>query len=199
MGNVCIEILIRSTEYYECSNSLSCDGTITFVGESGRDGHAGKIGFERHGNYVHIFTDCKEYSEYNGADASTASSYTDQVLGKEMNMVYKITVFWNVLEHEDSSDNSRNVNDCGTNVPETSGELFLMLFFMLIKFTENDIMDSWEDDELLDYNILLTEADIPGASLDGKRPEELNVPQLKRWLACRGAPVSGKKPELIDR
>ena len=68
-----------------------------------------------------------------------------QVLGKEMNMIYKITVFWNVLE-------------------------------------------------LLDYNILLTEADIPGASLDGKHPEELNFPQLKRWLACQGAPVSGKKP-----
>jgi len=47
--------------------------------------------------------------------------------------------------------------------------------------------------------ILLTEADIPGASLDGKAPTELNIPQLKRWLACRGAPVNGKKPELIQR
>ena len=46
---------------------------------------------------------------------------------------------------------------------------------------------------------LLTEKDIPGASLHGKDPSELNVIQLKRWLNCRGAPVSGKKPELIQR
>ena len=46
---------------------------------------------------------------------------------------------------------------------------------------------------------LLDESDIPGASLNGKTPSELNVTQLKRWLACRGAPVNGKKPELIER
>ena len=47
--------------------------------------------------------------------------------------------------------------------------------------------------------IMLNETDIPGASLNGKAPSELNVVQLKRWLACRGAPVSGKKPELVER
>ena len=52
--------------------------------------------------------------------------------------------------------------------------------------------ESWDDD------ILLMEANIPGASLDGKHPTELNVTQLKRWLSYRGAPVSGKKPELIE-
>ena len=46
---------------------------------------------------------------------------------------------------------------------------------------------------------LLEESDIPGASLNGKSPSELDVTQLKRWLACRGAPVNGKKPELINR
>jgi len=73
---------------------------------------------------------------------------------------------------------------------------------MLIKFTEDEVTDitnSWEDNELLDYNILLTEADVPGASLDGKHPEELNVSQLKRWLACQGSPVGGKKPQQIDQ
>ena len=44
-----------------------------------------------------------------------------------------------------------------------------------------------------------SEQDIPSASLDGKSPTELNVTQLKRWLSCRGAPVGGKKPELIQR
>ena len=34
---------------------------------------------------------------------------------------------------------------------------------------------------------------LPGAFLDGKHPIELNVTQLKRWLACHGAPVSGRK------
>ena len=46
---------------------------------------------------------------------------------------------------------------------------------------------------------LLSEEDIPGASLNGKSPGELNVVQLRRWLACRGAPTSGKKPQLIER
>lgn len=35
--------------------------------------------------------------------------------------------------------------------------------------------------------------------LNGKTPRELNDHQLKRWLSCHGAPVSGKKPELIAR
>ena len=30
---------------------------------------------------------------------------------------------------------------------------------------------------------VLTEGDIPGASLDGKNLKQLNVTQLKRWLA----------------
>ena len=47
--------------------------------------------------------------------------------------------------------------------------------------------------------LMLDENDIPGASLNGREPNELTVVQLKRWLACRGAPLSGKKPELIDR
>ena len=65
--------------------------------------------------------------------------------------------------------------------------------------TESESIDAYiiNDDE--DDIILLTESDIPGASLDGKDPTELNVLQLKRWLACHGAPVNGKKPELIQR
>ena len=46
---------------------------------------------------------------------------------------------------------------------------------------------------------LLTEKDIPGASFNGEDPSELNVIQLKRWLICRDAPTTGKKPELIQR
>ena len=59
--------------------------------------------------------------------------------------------------------------------------------------------ESSNNDEDLDGDILLTETNVPGASLDGKCPTELNVAQLKRWFACQGALVSGKKPELIER
>ena len=47
--------------------------------------------------------------------------------------------------------------------------------------------------------LMLDENDIPGASLIGREPNELTVVKTKRWLACCGAPLSGKKPELIDR
>ena len=50
-----------------------------------------------------------------------------------------------------------------------------------------------------DNFVVLTENDVPGSSLNGKLPHALNVIQLKRWLACRGAPVTGRKPELIER
>ena len=57
-------------------------------------------------------------------------------------------------------------------------------------------IDIPKDDLLL---LLLTESDIPGASLNGKDPSELNVVQLRQWLACHGAPSAGKKPKLIER
>jgi len=40
---------------------------------------------------------------------------------------------------------------------------------------------------------------LTGSSVSGRNPAELNVIQLKRWLACRDAPVTGKKPQLIER
>jgi len=45
----------------------------------------------------------------------------------------------------------------------------------------------------------LRKEDIPGASLSGKSAEDLNVKQLKWWLACRGAHKSGRKAELVQR
>ena len=43
----------------------------------------------------------------------------------------------------------------------------------------------------------LEEKDIPGAC--GWDPSELKILQLKRWLACRGAPLKGKKSDLVAR
>jgi len=58
--------------------------------------------------------------------------------------------------------------------------------------------DSQGDDFIGDFE-LLNEEDIPGASLDGKNPREINVTELRHWLTCCGAPVGGKKPELVER
>ena len=39
----------------------------------------------------------------------------------------------------------------------------------------------------------LAEDDVPGAALRRRNPSELKVPELKRWLMCRGASVKGKR------
>ena len=41
--------------------------------------------------------------------------------------------------------------------------------------------------------------DLPGASLNGRRPENLEVEELKQWLTCRGASVKGGKCDLVAR
>ena len=41
--------------------------------------------------------------------------------------------------------------------------------------------------------------EFPGASLNGRSPEELKVPKLKFWLTYRGAPTKGKKADLTER
>ena len=47
----------------------------------------------------------------------------------------------------------------------------------------------------------LTENDIPGTSLFGRKPEELKISELKFWLKCRGdARIRLKtKAELVRR
>ena len=45
----------------------------------------------------------------------------------------------------------------------------------------------------------LQEKDVPGALLCVRDPSELKIPELKRWLACRGAPLQGKKADLVVR
>ena len=47
--------------------------------------------------------------------------------------------------------------------------------------------------------IMLTEEDVPGASLSGRKPADLKVSELKRWLLCRGASLRGKKADLVGR
>jgi len=77
---------------------------------------------------------------------------------------------------------------------------FSSIVFVSPTHPSNDLEDFSEVESNCHAEILLlTESDIPGASLNGKDPRRLNLTQLKRWLSCRGAPVTGKKPELIER
>ena len=48
---------------------------------------------------------------------------------------------------------------------------------------------------------VLTEEDIPGASLHGRKPSELKNDELKFWLQCRGDRAKGlkTKAELVKR
>jgi hypothetical protein len=46
---------------------------------------------------------------------------------------------------------------------------------------------------------ILDEKDIPGASINGRDPSTLKVPELKRWLQCRNASTRGKKGDLVAR
>ena len=48
---------------------------------------------------------------------------------------------------------------------------------------------------------VLTEQDIPGASLHGRKPSELKNDELKFWLPCRGDRGKGlkMKAELVKR
>jgi hypothetical protein len=47
--------------------------------------------------------------------------------------------------------------------------------------------------------VCLKESDIPGASLGGRDPVTLKIPQLKRWLQCRKASTKGNKSDLVAR
>ena len=50
-------------------------------------------------------------------------------------------------------------------------------------------------------HLSLTENDISGASLLGRKPEQLKNEELKFWLKCRGDPAKGlkTKAELVKR
>lgn len=50
-----------------------------------------------------------------------------------------------------------------------------------------------------DGKMILSKRDATGASLKGRNSEELTIPQLKRWLQCRKAPVKEKKADLAAR
>ena len=51
------------------------------------------------------------------------------------------------------------------------------------------------------FAVDLNEDDIPGASLEGRNPSELNNDALRFWLRCRGDKCKGlkTKAQLVKR
>ena len=45
--------------------------------------------------------------------------------------------------------------------------------------------------------VILTEDDIPGASLAGRNPSSLKNEELKFWLRCRGNSLKGLKTKAL--
>ena len=49
----------------------------------------------------------------------------------------------------------------------------------------------------LEYKVM--KSDTPGTSLKGREPNDLTVPELKRWLSCCGGIVRGTKADLVKQ
>ena len=49
------------------------------------------------------------------------------------------------------------------------------------------------------FRTILTEDDVPGASLKGRKTEQFKNDELKRWLKRRGASVSGTRIQVPQR
>ena len=65
--------------------------------------------------------------------------------------------------------------------------------------TKNMTSSSRDSDETA--HVILTEDDIPGASLAGRNPSSLKNEELKFWLRCRGDSLKGlkRKAQLIKQ
>ena len=65
--------------------------------------------------------------------------------------------------------------------------------------TKNMVSSSRASDE--NARVILTEDDIPGASLAGRNPSSLKNEELKFWLRCRGDSLKGlkTKAQLVKR
>ncbi|XP_065894575.1 uncharacterized protein [Dysidea avara] len=160
----------------DCSTYVLHDGAYSDAAETST------VGSEDLDNIID--DDPDDDTDYDGillteADIPRAKSSRDKALGSDY--LDKIT--------NDDPDDGILLTEADILRVKSSGD----------KALGSEDLDDDPDGNPDDDAILLTEADIPGASLDGKHPSELNVTELKRWLNCRSAPVSGRKPELIDR
>ena len=65
--------------------------------------------------------------------------------------------------------------------------------------THQSIMASFSSCDI--SSVVLSETDIPGASLEGRTPSVLKNDELKFWLKCRGDSLKGlrTKAQLVKR
>ena len=63
----------------------------------------------------------------------------------------------------------------------------------------SDCLDDSDYPSVPSNRPVLKENDVAGASLNGKSPVQLKIPELKRWLQCRDASTKGKKSDLVRR
>ena len=52
-------------------------------------------------------------------------------------------------------------------------------------------MTDYRRSDWVNMSVLLCEDDIPGSSLAGRNPAELNIDELRFWLKCRNDPAKG--------
>ena len=67
--------------------------------------------------------------------------------------------------------------------------------------TETQINMATPGENMFTAPVLLTENDIPGASLHGRKPAEMKKADLLFWLRCRGDSCKGMtvKAQLVKR
>ena len=83
--------------------------------------------------------------------------------------------------------------------------LFLIVYFNIFMYTFIKVLILTNIAPLFCFSLdentaanVLSEEDIPGSKLPFSNPKQCSIPQLKRWLACRGIPSKSKtKAELV--
>ena len=60
-------------------------------------------------------------------------------------------------------------------------------------------MNRENDRDATNKSNYVSEKNVSGASLGGRDPTNLTLPELKRWLLCRNASLKGKKADLVVR
>ena len=74
------------------------------------------------------------------------------------------------------------------------------MFQITLALKDNNSVDKAKT--LASCRVILTEEDIPGASLQKRKPENLKNEEQRRccnWLKCRGGSVGGNLLQLLER
>ena len=119
-----------------------------------------------------------------------------------LNCKYKVTLSkqWQIHDFHNGGPRAKPASNSVKTRPERPASSRLLLFTTQAR-PQSLKMASTSDNSSDSNAIPLTENDIPGASLLGRKPEELKNSELKLWLKCRGDTEKGlnTKAELVKR